>query len=157
MKIREINSLLSVFTQTRKNSNLGDFSKELSLVSKTKDCKIHDEASVSSGKFDVNKFKDELVKYGSYAFLNALNAEKINEKIEQKRAELKEILGLNDIENINDDKISQLNKILEDMLNDYKKELNERIKNNAILEKAQNINSKHNISKINLSDLINLV
>lgn len=157
MKIQEINSLLSAFTQTRKNSNLGDFSKELSLVSKIQDHKMTNEIGVSTAKFDVDKFKDELVKYGSYAFLNTLNAEKINEKIEQKREELKEILGLNDAKNINDEKISQLNQILEDMLNDYKKELNDRVKNNAILEKAQNLNSKNNISKLNLSDLINLV
>ncbi|ASM35343.1 response regulator [Campylobacter sputorum subsp. bubulus] len=153
MKIEDINSIISTLGTVANSARIGDFDQELSKALVSQNQKLSDDSKIGS----VEEFRDKLTKYGSYAFLNILNAEKINEKIEQKRQELKELLGLNDTKNLSKDKIADLNKILEDSLDDYKKELLAKLQNNAILEKAQNINSKNNLSNFTLSDLISLV
>lgn len=153
MKIEDINSIISTLGTVANSARIGDFDQELSKALVSQNQKLSDDSKIGS----VEEFRDKLTKYGSYAFLNILNAEKINEKIEQKRQELKELLGLNDTKNLSKDKIAYLNKILEDSLDDYKKELLAKLQNNAILEKAQNINSKNNLSNFTLSDLISLV
>ncbi|WP_052137597.1 hypothetical protein [Campylobacter sputorum] len=153
MKIEDINSIISTLGTVANSARIGDFDQELSKALVSQNQKLSDDSKIGS----VEEFRDRLTKYGSYAFLNILNAEKINEKIEQKRQELKELLGLNDTKNLSKDKIADLNKILEDSLDDYKKELLAKFQNNAILEKAQNINSKNNLSNFTLSDLISLV
>ncbi|WP_228568649.1 hypothetical protein [Campylobacter sputorum] len=153
MKIEDINSIISTLGTVANSARIGDFDQELSKALVFQNQKLSDDSKIGS----VEEFRDKLTKYGSYAFLNILNAEKINEKIEQKRQELKELLGLNDIKNLSKDKIADLNKILEDSLDDYKKELLAKFQNNAILEKAQNINSKNNSSNFTLSGLISLV
>ncbi|ASM38707.1 MAG: hypothetical protein SPI03_04840 [Campylobacter sputorum] len=153
MKIEDINSIISTLGTVANSARIGDFDQELSKALVFQNQKLSDDSKIGS----VEEFRDKLIKYGSYAFLNILNAEKINEKIEQKRQELKELLGLNDTKNLSKDKIADLNKILEDSLDDYKKELLAKFQNNAILEKAQNINSKNNSSNFTLSGLISLV
>ncbi|ASM40300.1 hypothetical protein CSPB12327_01045 [Campylobacter sp. RM12327] len=153
MKIEDINSIISTLGTVANSARIGDFDQELSKALVSQNQKLSDDSKIGS----VEEFRDRLTKYGSYAFLNILNAEKINEKIEQKRQELKELLGLNDTKNLSKDKIADLNKILEDSLDDYKKELLAKFQNNAILEKAQNINSKNNSSNFTLFDLISLI
>lgn len=153
MKIQEINSLISTLGNISKSAKDGDFDKELSMALSLQNQKNSDDLRISN----VDEFRSKLVEYGSYGFLNALNAQKINDQIEQKRQELKEFLTLNDVKNLTKDQIANLDKILEDMLADYKKELMARFENNSILEKAQNLSSKNGVPNFTLSDLINLV
>lgn len=152
MKIEQINSLISTLDTIGKNVRGGDFDKELSIALATQNRKKSDDLRIDN----VDEFRDQLTQLGSYAFLSVLNSQKIEEKIEQKRQELKEQLGLNK-KNLSKSEAEGLEKILEEMLGDYKKELMARLQNNSIVEKAQNLNAKNNAANFTLSDLINLV
>lgn len=152
MKIEQVNSLISTLGTIGKNVQGGDFDKELSIALATQNQKKSDDLRIGS----VDEFRDQLTQLGSYAFLNVLNSQKIEEKIEQKRQELKEQLGLNK-KNLSKSETEGLEKILEEMLGDYKKELMARLQNNSIVEKAKNLNAKNNAANFTLSDLINLV
>lgn len=100
-----------------------------SLLEKTKDISSNATVSKSVTDSDVENFLDQLTSMGASAFWINFNLEKIQDKIEQKREELMEKLGL-DEENVNEmtseEKTEALDN-LEEMLNSYIKELMEQM------------------------------
>ncbi|EAJ1231314.1 hypothetical protein YY92_00845 [Campylobacter fetus] len=82
----------------------------------------------NSNKIDtVEKFLENLSKYGSAVTLININQQKIDEKLEQKRQELMASL---DVENLSDEDkakaIASINETLEDYKKQLEKEMNEK-------------------------------
>ena len=80
-----------------------------------------------------------------------LNADKIEQKVAEKRKELSELLGLNDPNKSAEEK-SELNQTLNEFLNKYRKELN-GVLNNTILQRQQNLDGAVS-SNVNLNSVL---
>ncbi|MBR8464810.1 response regulator [Campylobacter sp. faydin G-140] len=106
----------------------------------------------SSGTSDVEEFKQKLSELGAYGYLSQLNLDKIDEKIEQKKEELTELLGLNDPSKSTDER-TELSKILEKLVADYRKELQSSLSNNSLLEKQQKL-ARTSSSNVNLGSIL---
>ena len=100
---------------------------------------------------DVERFKNDLSKLGAYGYLAQLNADKIEQKVAEKRKELSELLGLNDPNKSAEEK-SELNQTLNKFLNKYRKELN-GVLNNTILQRQQNLDGAVS-SNVNLNSVL---
>ncbi|WP_295146501.1 response regulator [uncultured Campylobacter sp.] len=100
---------------------------------------------------DVERFKNDLAKLGAYGYLAQLNADKIEQKVAEKRKELSELLGLNDPNKSAEEK-SELNQTLNEFLNKYRKELNGAL-NNTILQRQQNLDGVVS-SNVNLNSVL---
>lgn len=100
---------------------------------------------------DVERFKNDLAKLGAYGYLAQLNADKIEQKVAEKRKELSELLGLNDPNKSAEEK-SELNQTLNEFLNKYRKELNGAL-NNTILQRQQNLDGAVS-SNVNLNSVL---
>ena len=100
---------------------------------------------------DVERFKNDLAKLGAYGYLAQLNADKIEQKVAEKRKELSELLGLNDPNKSAEEK-SELNQTLNEFLNKYRKELN-GVLNNTILQRQQNLDGAVS-SNVNLNSVL---
>ena len=100
---------------------------------------------------DVERFKNDLAKLGAYGYLAQLNADKIEQKVAEKRKELSELLGLNDPNKSAEEK-SELNQTLNKFLNKYRKELN-GVLNNTILQRQQNLDGAVS-SNVNLNSVL---
>ncbi len=100
---------------------------------------------------DVERFKNDLAKLGAYGYLAQLNADKIEQKVAEKRKELSELLGLNDPNKSAEEK-SELNQTLNELLNKYRKELNS-VLNNTILQRQQNLDGAVS-SNVNLNSVL---
>ena len=100
---------------------------------------------------DVERFKNDLAKLGAYGYLAQLNADKIEQKVAEKRKELSELLGLNDPSKSAEEK-NELNQTLNEFLNKYRKELNGAL-NNTILQRQQNLDGAVS-SNVNLNSVL---
>lgn len=81
-------------------------------------------------KNEVEEFKKQLTSMGATAFWANLNQEKIQEKIEQKRQELAEQMGLNDENNqMTDEQKTTALEDLNKMLEEYIEELMDKLQN----------------------------
>lgn len=100
---------------------------------------------------NVERFKNDLSKLGAYGYLAQLNADKIEQKVAEKRKELSELLGLNDPNKSAEEK-SELNQTLNEFLNKYRKELN-GVLNNTILQRQQNLDGAVS-SNVNLNSVL---
>ena len=111
-----------------------------------------------SGKSEVKSFKEKLVSKGAVAFVAEFNAEKIKEKLAAKKAELQKELGLDEqgIIGKSKDEIRRLNAVLEQRLEDYKKELLAQSQNNALTEKQQRLAANRSSSSL-LDSALNLL
>lgn len=99
---------------------------------KTKQSKITDTTNVQN-------FVDNLTQLGASAFLLKFNLEKIQELLDKKREELKSALGLDDKATppLEGEKRAKALAELEKILEDYAKELLEKLKNKEELSKPQ--------------------
>lgn len=126
-------------TQRRDTKNTTENDKFASLLEKPKS---EEETTVSTKGItdsDVDNFINKLTSMGASAFWLNFNLEKIQEKIDKKREELMEKLGLNKTnseEMTGDDKQAAL-KELEKLLDDYIKELMEQMKAKKELANSQ--------------------
>lgn len=100
----------------------------------------------------IKAFKSSLSSLGAFGYLSSLNEQKIDEKIEQKRVYLEEVLGLN--RNKTQDEKEQILALISDLLSEYKHKLQEQTKqNNTINEKQNELNKVATFT--NIADLIN--
>ncbi len=106
-----------------------DFATTLKKASKEEQKNI--EKSVTNS--DVDNFIEKLTTMGASAFWLQFNYDKIQEKIDKKRLELMEQLGLNE-ENLEEEEKESAMGELEKMLQDYIKELSEMAKARKELE-----------------------
>lgn len=103
---------------------------------------------------EVAKFKNDLCDLGAVKFLEHLNSQKIEEKISQKEKELRQTLGVND-KNLSAKDRLNLEKTINKMLEDYRKEIYASLENNTILQYQNRL--KNSSALPNLADLIGLV
>ncbi|MBE3606270.1 response regulator [Campylobacter sp. RM13119] len=98
---------------------------------------------------EVEDFKQRLSELGAYGYITQLNEDKIEQKIAQKRNELIETLGINDPNKSNDQR-SELLKILEEMLSEYRKQIQNSLASQSILEKQQQLaGTKYSVVNLN--------
>lgn len=88
---------------------------------------------------EVSSFLHKLTSMGASAFWFNFNLEKIQEKIEKKREELLEEMGLDEMDDVQkaSKEVQEALKEIEAILQDYAKELMEQIKAKDELEKSQ--------------------
>ncbi|MBE2986121.1 response regulator [Campylobacter sp. RM12920] len=101
---------------------------------------------------EVEDFKQRLSELGAYGYITQLNEDKIEQKIAQKRNELIETLGINDPNKSNDQR-SELLKVLEEMLSEYRKQIQNSLASQSILEKQQQLAGTKS-SVVNLNSVL---
>ena len=152
MRIEELNNAALTFSQLY--GNLNDKAVDADFEQSLKEAKqavdrlgeglnggTDSLEEMLSGKSEVKSFKEKLISKGAVAFVAEFNAEKIKEKLAAKKAELQKELGLDEqgIIGKSKDEIRRLNAVLEQRLEDYKKELLAQSQNNALTEKQQRL------------------
>ncbi|MBN7288610.1 response regulator [Campylobacter curvus] len=116
-------------TNGKNKSNSFDEILNLSLK------KVANESKISGG---VEEFKRKLTELGAYGYLTQLNADKIEQKIQQKKKELTELLGLNDASKT-DSQRAELAKVVDELLSEYRKELNAAMTSSTLLERQKKL------------------
>ncbi|MGG7072934.1 hypothetical protein U5B43_01570 [Campylobacter sp. 9BO] len=144
MKITENSQLLNTLSNDKRVAKSSDFGDILSSNIKILQNKQEMQESI-------DKFKKDLTKYGTYAFLAKLNEDKIEEKVAKKKAELIETFGLNDPAKAKQKE--QITKLIQDMLAEYKKELMRKNQSNTLLERSQNLSGNKQMG-ITLASLL---
>ena len=169
MRIEELNNAALTFSQLYGNLNGkaadADFEQSLNEAKKAVD-RLGEGLNggtdsleeMLSGKSEVKSFREKLVSKGAVAFVAEFNAEKIKEKLAAKKAELQKELGLDEqgIIGKSKDEIRRLNAVLEQRLEDYKKELLAQSQNNALTEKQQRLAASRSSSSL-LGSALNLL
>ena len=169
MRIEELNNAALTFSQLYGNLNGkvadADFEQSLNEAKKAGD-RLGEGLNggtdsleeMLSGKSEVKSFREKLVSKGAVAFVAEFNAEKIKEKLAAKKAELQKELGLDEqgIMGKSKDEIRRLNAVLEQRLEDYKKELLAQSQNNALTEKQQRLAASRSSSSL-LGSALNLL
>ncbi|QKF61535.1 hypothetical protein [Campylobacter curvus] len=97
--------------------------------------KVASESKISGS---VEEFKRKLTELGAYGYLTQLNADKIEQKIQQKKKELTELLGLNDASKT-DSQRAELAKVVDELLSEYRKELNAAMTSSTLLERQKKL------------------
>ncbi|WP_169784046.1 response regulator [Campylobacter curvus] len=97
--------------------------------------KVASESKISGS---VEEFKRKLTELGAYGYLTQLNADKIEQKIQQKKKELTELLGLNDASKTDSQKV-ELAKVVDELLSEYRKELNAAMTSSTLLERQKKL------------------
>lgn len=169
MRIEELNNAALTFSQLY--GNLNDKAVDADFEQSLKEAKqavdrlgeglnggTDSLEEMLSGKSEVKSFKEKLVSKGAVAFVAEFNAEKIKEKLAAKKAELQKELGLDEqgIIGKSKDEIRRLNAVLEQRLEDYKKELLAQSQNNALTEKQQRLAASRSSSSL-LGSALNLL
>ncbi|BCX79303.1 response regulator [Campylobacter sp. 19-13652] len=95
-------------------------------------------ADASLNQMSVEDFKAALKKYGAFGFVAKMSEDIIGEKLAKKRAELEESMGLNDESKSAEERL-ELKATIDDLVRDYEKELRASLKQNAILQKQQQL------------------
>ena len=116
-------------TNGKNKSNSFDEILNLSLK------KVASESKISGS---VEEFKRKLTELGAYGYLTQLNADKIEQKIQQKKKELTELLGLNDASKT-DSQRAELAKVVDELLSEYRKELNAAMTSSTLLERQKKL------------------
>ncbi len=169
MRIEELNNAALTFSQLYRNLNDkaadADFEQSLKEAKQAVD-RLGEGLNggtdsleeMLSGKSEVKSFREKLVSKGAVAFVAEFNAEKIKEKLAAKKAELQKELGLDEqgIIGKSKDEIRRLNAVLEQRLEDYKKELLAQSQNNALTEKQQRLAASRSSSSL-LGSALNLL
>lgn len=169
MRIEELNNAALTFSQLY--GNLNDKAADADFEQSLKEAKqavdrlgeglnggTDSLEEMLSGKSEVKSFREKLVSKGAVAFVAEFNAEKIKEKLAAKKAELQKELGLDEqgIMGKSKDEIRRLNAVLEQRLEDYKKELLAQSQNNALTEKQQRLAASRSSSSL-LGSALNLL
>lgn len=169
MRIEELNNAVLTFSQLY--GNLNDKAADADFEQSLKEAKqavdrlgeglnggTDSLEEMLSGKSEVKSFREKLVSKGAVAFVAEFNAEKIKEKLAAKKAELQKELGLDEqgIIGKSKDEIRRLNAVLEQRLEDYKKELLAQSQNNALTEKQQRLAASSSSSSL-LGSALNLL
>lgn len=169
MRIEELNNAALTFSQLY--GNLNDKAVDADFEQSLKEAKqavdrlgeglnggTDSLEEMLSGKSEVKSFKEKLISKGAVAFVAEFNAEKIKEKLAAKKAELQKELGLDEqgIIGKSKDEIRRLNAVLEQRLEDYKKELLAQSQNNALTEKQQRLAASRSSSSL-LGSALNLL
>ena len=169
MRIEELNNAVLTFSQLY--GNLNDKAADADFEQSLKEAKqavdrlgeglnggTDSLEEMLSGKSEVKSFREKLVSKGAVAFVAEFNAEKIKEKLAAKKAELQKELGLDEqgIMGKSKDEIRRLNAVLEQRLEDYKKELLAQSQNNALTEKQQRLAASRSSSSL-LGSALNLL
>ena len=169
MRIEELNNAALTFSQLY--GNLNDKAVDADFEQSLKEAKqavdrlgeglnggTDSLEEMLSGKSEVKSFREKLVSKGAVAFVAEFNAEKIKEKLAAKKAELQKELGLDEqgIIGKSKDEIRRLNAVLEQRLEDYKKELLAQSQNNALTEKQQRLAASRSSSSL-LGSALNLL
>ena len=169
MRIEELNNAALTFSQLY--GNLNDKAADADFEQSLKEAKqavdrlgeglnggTDSLEEMLSGKSEVKSFKEKLVSKGAVAFVAEFNAEKIKEKLAAKKAELQKELGLDEqgIIGKSKDEIRRLDAVLEQRLEDYKKELLAQSQNNALTEKQQRLAASRSSSSL-LGSALNLL
>jgi hypothetical protein len=169
MRIEELNNAALTFSQLY--GNLNDKAADADFEQSLKEAKqavdrlgeglnggTDSLEEMLSGKSEVKSFREKLVSKGAVAFVAEFNAEKIKEKLAAKKAELQKELGLDEqgIIGKSKDEIRRLNAVLEQRLEDYKKELLAQSQNNALTEKQQRLAASRSSSSL-LGSALNLL
>lgn len=97
--------------------------------------KVASESKISGS---VEEFKRKLTELGAYGYLTQLNADKIEQKIQQKKKELTELLGLNDASKTDSQRV-ELAKVVDELLSEYRKELNAAMTSSTLLERQKKL------------------
>ena len=169
MRIEELNNAALTFSQLYGNLNNkaadADFEQSLKEAKQAVD-RLGEGLNggtdsleeMLSGKSEVKSFREKLVSKGAVAFVAEFNVEKIKEKLAAKKAELQKELGLDEqgIIGKSKDEIRRLNAVLEQRLEDYKKELLAQSQNNALTEKQQRLAASRSSSSL-LGSALNLL
>ncbi|EJP74280.1 MULTISPECIES: hypothetical protein [Campylobacter] len=116
-------------TNGKNKSNSFDEILNLSLK------KVASESKISGS---VEEFKRKLTELGAYGYLTQLNADKIEQKIQQKKKELTELLGLNDASKTDSQRV-ELAKVVDELLSEYRKELNAAMTSSTLLERQKKL------------------
>nr|WP_314887228.1 hypothetical protein [uncultured Campylobacter sp.] len=169
MRIEELNNAALTFSQLY--GNLNDKAADADFEQSLKEAKqavdrlgeglnggTDSLEEMLSGKSEVKSFREKLVSKGAVAFVAEFNAEKIKEKLAAKKAELQKELGLDEqgIIGKSKDETRRLNAVLEQRLEDYKKELLAQSQNNALTEKQQRLAASRSSSSL-LGSALNLL
>ena len=169
MRIEELNNAALTFSQLY--GNLNDKAADADFEQSLKEAKqavdrlgeglnggTDSLEEMLSGKSEVKSFREKLVSKGAVAFVAEFNAEKIKEKLAAKKTELQRELGLDEqgIIGKSKDEIRRLNAVLEQRLEDYKKELLAQSQNNALTEKQQRLAASRSSSSL-LGSALNLL
>lgn len=114
---------------TKNKTENEEFGSLLEKNMKTEDTNSNYTVAKGVTSSDVEHFLDQLTSMGASAFWINFNLEKIQDKIEEKRQELMDKLGLNDDSKnqMTSDERKQALDSLEEMLDDYIKELMEQM------------------------------
>ena len=97
--------------------------------------KVASESKISGS---VEEFKRKLTELGAYGYLTQLNADKIEQKIQQKKKELTELLGLNDASKTDSQRV-ELAKVVDELLSEYRKELHAAMTSSTLLERQKKL------------------
>lgn len=145
MKIdnQAINSVFNTFSNTKPFKAKSDEFKN--LLNQTKP---NTDANIT--QMSVEDFKEALKKYGAAGFIAKINEDIIDEKLAQKRTELEESMGLNDNSKSTDEK-RELMAIIDDLMLNYEKELKAKLKENAILQKQQQLNANKSVRGLEMA------
>lgn len=108
--------------QRQDTTNKTENEKFASLLAKSTSDDGYTVVKSGVSDIDVDLFLDQLTSMGASAFWLNFNLEKIQDMIEAKRQEYSEKLGLND-ESISDDDRQSALKELDDMIEDYIKDI----------------------------------
>lgn len=130
-------------TNGKNKSNSFDEILNLSLK------KVASESKISGS---VEEFKRKLTELGAYGYLTQLNADKIEQKIQQKKKELTELLGLNDASKT-DSQRAELAKVVDELLSEYRKELNAAMTSSTLLERQKKLAGTSN-SSVDLNSVL---
>lgn len=101
-------------------------------------------------QMSVEDFKAALKKYGAFGLLTKINEDIIGEKIAKKRAELEESMGLNDGSKSTEERL-ELKATIDDLVRDYEKELRASLKQNAILQKQQQLEANKSLHGLEMA------
>ena len=93
------------------------------------------EAAKNKQNAKIEKFKQDLFNYGPMGLAFKLNMDKIQEKIDKKREELK---AQYNVENLHGDELTKTLKAIDETLMIYEKQIREEMKAQKELEDQQN-------------------
>ncbi|MCD8213709.1 MAG: response regulator [Campylobacter sp.] len=131
--------------KTRNKDKNSSFDEILNLSLK----KATNESKISNS---VDEFRRKLTELGAYGYLTQLNADKIEQKIQQRKEELEELLGINDPSKTQTQK-NELTKVMDTMLSEYRKELNAALTSSTLLEKQKRLAGTSS-SSVNLNSVL---
>ena len=132
--VSEANAANLFKSSSSKNNSLEE-SFESFLAQDVKSADEKKEAAKNEQTAKIEKFKQDLFNYGPMGLAFKLNMDKIQEKLDKKREELKALYG---VENMQGDELTKTLKAIDEVMMIYEKQIREELKAQSELEKQQN-------------------